>query len=94
MTARATAIATSAAASLAVFPVLAQDLSSGRWIDLTHPFNAESVYWPTAEMFEKETVAEGQTEGGYYYSAYNFSRTRRAATRVSSTPASTTRPAR
>jgi kynurenine formamidase len=73
MTARATAIATSAAASLAVFPVLAQDLSSGRWIDLTHPFNAESVYWPTAEMFEKETVAEGQTEGGYYYSAYNFS---------------------
>jgi kynurenine formamidase len=54
-------------------PASAQDLAAGRWIDLTHPFNADSVYWPTAEMFEKETVAEGMTEGGYYYSAYNFS---------------------
>ena len=42
-------------------------------VDLTHPFNAESVYWPTAKMFEKETVFEGNTEGGHYYSAYNFS---------------------
>ena len=51
----------------------AQDLSSGRWIDLTHSFNADSVYWPTAKMFEKETVFEGHTDGGYYYSAYDFS---------------------
>jgi hypothetical protein len=51
-------LAMSAALLLVASPALAQDLSSGRWIDLTHPFNAESVYWPTAEMFEKETVAE------------------------------------
>ena len=59
----------------AAFAVSARagDLSSGRWIDLTHPFNAESVYWPTAKMFEKETVFQGHTDGGFYYSAFNFS---------------------
>ena len=49
------------------------DLDAGRWIDLTHPFNADSIYWPTADPFEKSTVFEGHTEGGFYYSAYNFS---------------------
>jgi kynurenine formamidase len=45
----------------------------GAWIDLTHPFNDAAIYWPTAEPFRLETVAEGMTEGGWYYSAYNFS---------------------
>ena len=50
----------------------ALDLSGGRWVDLTHPFSAETVYWPTADGFAKETVFEGKTEGGYYYSAFNY----------------------
>ena len=50
----------------------ALDLSGGRWVDLTHPFSEETIYWPTADGFEKETVFEGQTEGGYYYSAFNY----------------------
>jgi kynurenine formamidase len=54
-------------------PAAARDLGSGRWIDLTHPFNAESVYWPTATMFEKKEVYAGETPGGWYYSAYDFS---------------------
>ena len=62
-----------AAALVAALPAAAQDLGSGRWIDLTHPFNEESVYWPTAEIFELEEVFHGQTEGGWYYTAYNFS---------------------
>ena len=45
----------------------------GQWIDLTHSFSEESIYWPTAKLFEKTTVSEGNTEAGYYYSAYNFS---------------------
>ena len=62
-----------AAGLLFAGPAAAQDLSSGRWIDLTHPFNADSVFWPTAEMFELEEVFKGQTEGGWHYAAYNFS---------------------
>ncbi|CTQ33833.1 cyclase family protein [Jannaschia rubra] len=54
-------------------PLAAQDMTAGRWIDLTHPFNADSVYWPTAKMFEQEEVFAGHTDGGWYYSAYNFS---------------------
>ena len=59
--------------SALALPASAQDLSRGKWIDLTHPFNERSVYWPTAKMFKKETVFEGQTDGGFYYSAYNYS---------------------
>jgi kynurenine formamidase len=47
-------------------------LPEGEWIDLSHGFSAETLYWPTAEPFKLETVAAGMTEKGYYYSAYNF----------------------
>ncbi len=73
MPARSTPAAAAAAALILAFPAFAQDLSGGRWIDLTHPFNADSVYWPTEKMFEKEVIFEGETPGGWYYTAYNFS---------------------
>src|SRR5262245_37974911 len=44
----------------------------GRWLDLSYDFSADTVYWPTASPFKLETVAAGQTEKGYYYSAYQF----------------------
>src|ERR1044071_6226391 len=44
-----------------------------RIVDLTYAFDANSVYWPTAEAFKLETDAEGMTEKGYYYSAYRYS---------------------
>ena len=43
-----------------------------RIIDLTHSFDASTVYWPTAETFKLETDFEGTTEQGYYYSAYRY----------------------
>lgn len=61
-----------AALSAAAFSAAAQDLSSGRWVDLTHSFNEDSIYWPTAEMFTKTEVFHGHTEGGWFYAAYNF----------------------
>lgn len=45
---------------------------SGQWIDLTHDFSSDTIYWPTSDPFRLETVAEGVTEKGYYYSAYKF----------------------
>lgn len=44
----------------------------GTWLDLTYDLSSETVYWPTSELFQLETVSEGVTEGGYYYSAYKF----------------------
>lgn len=49
-----------------------QNWPSGHWIDLTHDFSAETVYWPTAESFKLDTVFAGVTDKGYYYSAYRF----------------------
>ena len=47
--------------------------SSGEWIDLTHDFSSETVYWPTADLFKLEKVFAGYTEAGYYYSSNNYS---------------------
>jgi len=46
--------------------------ASGRWIDLTHDFSSETLYWPTSDPFRLETVFEGVTDSGFYYSAYKF----------------------
>lgn len=46
--------------------------SGGRWIDLTYAFNAQTVVWPTSDPFKLDTVFEGITDKGYYYSAYKF----------------------
>ena len=48
-------------------------LRTGRWIDLTHDFSAETIYWPTAKPFTLEVVSAQRTPGGYYYAANNFS---------------------
>ena len=62
----------SAGGTAAPVPAAAQ-LPEGKLIDLSHPFNEQTIYWPTAETFKLEQVAEGETEQGYYYAANNFS---------------------
>lgn len=48
--------------------------SGGKWIDLTYPYSAETVYWPTVTTgFRLDTVSFGPTEGGYFYSAFAYS---------------------
>jgi kynurenine formamidase len=51
----------------------ALQLPEGKIVDLSHPFNERTIYWPTAATFKLEQVAEGETEQGYYYAANNFS---------------------
>jgi hypothetical protein len=41
----------------------------GTIIDLTHAFDADTIYWPTAGRFELESVAHGVTDKGYFYAA-------------------------
>jgi kynurenine formamidase len=49
------------------------DPFAGRVVDLTHAYDEQTVFWPTAEGFKLEKVADGVTPGGYYYAANNFS---------------------
>jgi kynurenine formamidase len=41
-------------------------------VDLTHAFDADTIYWPTAGRFELESVAHGLTDNGYFYAANRF----------------------
>jgi kynurenine formamidase len=49
-----------------------QAFPSGELIDLSHTYDAKTIYWPTAEPFRLDKVADGMTPGGYYYAANNF----------------------
>ena len=68
-------------------PVMAQRppvLPPDRLVDLTHPFDATTVYWPTAEAFKLETDFEGMTDKGYFYSAYRYSAAEHGGTHLDS----------
>jgi kynurenine formamidase len=54
----------------------------GRWIDLTHPFSEETLYWPTAQRFELETEFHGHTDKGYFYSAHRYCASEHGGTHV------------
>lgn len=41
-------------------------------VDLSHTFNERTIYWPTAREFKLTEVAEGETEGGWFYAANDF----------------------
>jgi kynurenine formamidase len=45
---------------------------SGQWIDLTHDFSSETIYWPTSQPFRLDTVFRGMTDKGFFYAAYQF----------------------
>jgi kynurenine formamidase len=51
----------------------ADRLASGTWIDLTHDFSSETIYWPTARPFALTVLSAEETPGGYYYAANEFS---------------------
>jgi len=41
-------------------------------VDLSHPYDEETVYWPTAEGFQLTVDFEGITDKDYYYTANTF----------------------
>ena len=46
--------------------------ASGTWLDLTHPFDAATIYWPTEKGFQFEPGNNGPNPKGYYYAANRF----------------------
>src|SRR5262245_3358318 len=47
-------------------------LATGKLVDLSHPFNEQTIYWPTEEGFILERGKNGITDKGYYYAANRF----------------------
>ena len=54
----------------------------GQIIDLTHDFSNETIYWVTAKEFELDTVFNGDTDKGYFYSANNFASAEHGGTHI------------
>ncbi|BCA55906.1 putative cyclase [Nitrospira sp. KM1] len=40
-----------------------------KFVDLTHPFEPETIVWPTEQNFRLITQFQGDTPAGYYYSS-------------------------
>jgi kynurenine formamidase len=51
-------------------------------VDLSHPYDDRTLFWPTAQPFALQTVADGVTPGGYYYAANRFSTDEHGGTHV------------
>jgi len=55
---------------------------TGTLVDLSHDYSDQTVFWPTAESFTLEKVADGVTEQGYYYAANNFATSEHGGTHI------------
>ena len=62
------------------FPTLT--LADSRYIDLTHPFDQSTIYWPTSRPFQLDEVHKGKTESGFWYEANNFSAAEHGGTHI------------
>ena len=64
-------------------PPAAADLpGGGAWIDLSHDFSSETVYWPTAKPFKLDIVSAAVTPAGFYYAANDFSTSEHGGTHL------------
>jgi kynurenine formamidase len=49
------------------------DLAKAQVIDLTHPFDERTLYWPTSPKgFQLSRIHQGKAEGGFFYAANSF----------------------
>src|SRR5205809_1441514 len=55
---------------------------TGTLVDLSHDYSDQTVFWPTAESFRLEKVADGVTPKGYYYAANNFATSEHGGTHL------------
>ena len=54
-------------------------------IDLSHAYNAATIYWPTEEGFLLERGPNGMAEGGYWYAANRFRSAEHGGTHLDAT---------
>jgi len=65
-----------------VAPAADPPFAGGHWLDLTHDFSAETIYWPTAQGFVLETEFAGKTPQGYFYAANRYRASEHGGTHI------------
>ena len=61
---------------------LKTEFPAGKVIDLSHPFDAQTIYWPTEEGFKLEPEQAGVTPQGYYYASNKFAAPEHGGTHI------------
>jgi kynurenine formamidase len=59
------------------------DLNTARWVDLSHSFDKNTLYWPNNKKgFEHQADFNGITSGNFFYSSYSFSTPEHGGTHI------------
>src|SRR5690606_36181263 len=73
MTSRILLLVASLLTAASPLPAQTIDPATARIVDLTHPMDERTLYWPTSpSAFELKELSYGRPEGGYFYSSYAF----------------------
>jgi kynurenine formamidase len=74
--------------AVAILVLLLVDLTSaaalpkGAIVDLSHAYDAKTIFWPTESGFVLEPERDGMTEKGYYYRSNKFSAPEHGGTHI------------
>lgn len=60
------------AGAAVLFLLTAADIDPAKVVDLTYPFNAQTIYWPNAKGFAHRKDMWKRTPAGYWYAAGGF----------------------
>lgn len=63
-------------------PARINPLDGFRLVDLSHPYDDETIFWPTGKPFHHEQTSWGISEGGYWYSSYDFALSEHSGTHL------------
>ncbi|HUF47609.1 MAG TPA: cyclase family protein [Vicinamibacterales bacterium] len=55
---------------------------AGALVDLSHDYGADTIFWPTADPFRLDVVADGMTPAGFYYAANTFATSEHGGTHL------------
>ena len=61
-----------------------RSLDESKFVDLTHPFDENSIYWPNAQKFRWEKESWGPSPGGFWYTAARYSASEHGGTHLDS----------
>ena len=62
----------------------ADAIDPAKVVDLTHSFDANTIYWPTEKGFAWEKEIWGKTAGGYFYASAKFASAEHGGTHIDS----------
>jgi len=54
----------------------------GKLLDMTYPYDENTIYWPTAKPFKLHKLNWGMTEAGYWYASNEYSASEHGGTHV------------